>query len=193
MYGKQGADFIGLLRNVWGWIYWISRGLIPLGTYLVWYFAQSEPVQSIAIASVCGLGSEAILRSKFYLTSETANGKSSDISKGFFDLIEWWQSLCLRQAGIARAGARQAFVEKELGQLTDFVPFAQRMKLNASVFSAEVTVEIGQKVDAMLGAFEIDLGKPNANPTYLNKAYIAKLGYALLDSVGKSGIRTLNR
>ena len=93
IYAKMGNDFSGVLTNIWGWIYWGSRGLIPAGAYLVWYFTQVPPVQSWKAAIVCGLGAETILRSKLYVTTKTEDGKSEDVFRGLFDLIEWWQSL----------------------------------------------------------------------------------------------------
>lgn len=193
MYAKQGADFFGLLSNVWGCVYWISRGLIPVGAYLVWYHVQGKGTQSPWIAVICGLGSEAIIRSKFYVTSKTADGKTDDVLKGLFDLIEWWQALCLTKAAISRAGEKGSFVEEQFGKVTDFPAFAQRMKLKAAVFPADVATEIGKKIDAQVVAFQADATKPNVNQAELHELYGAKLGYVLLESVGKSGIRTLGR
>ena len=190
---KMGNDLLGLLTNVWGWIYWLSRGSIPAGVYLFWLLAQPSRAHSLGVALVCGLGAETILRSKLYITSKTENGESKDVFKGVFDLIGWWQALCLRQAGISRAGHRQKYVKRQFGALTDFRALTQKLFDNAISFPPDVQTEITQKIDALLVQFEREPTRVTAEQqALLHRVYILKLGYAMLDTVGKSGVQTLN-
>jgi hypothetical protein len=193
IYAKMGNDFLGVLTNIWGWIYWLSRGIIPTAAYLFWFFAQAAPAHSWQVALVCGLGSEVILRSKLYVTSKTENGESEDVFKGVFDLIEWWQALCLRQAGISRAGDRQKYVKEQFGAFTDFPALTQKLLTNATGFPSFVQTEITQKINALVVQFQAEPARHTAEQqALLHRIYILKIGYAMLDTVGKSGLLTLN-
>jgi hypothetical protein len=193
IYGKMGNDFTGVLTNIWGWIYWLSRGIVPAGAYLFWYFKQAPPSHSWQAALVCGLGAETILRTKLYVTSKTEGGKSEDVFKGFFDLIEWWQSLCLRQAAISRAEGRQKYVKDQFGAATDFPALTVKLLTNATGFPPFVETEITDKIKALVTQFNAE--PPRTAPeqqALLHRTYILRIGYAMLDTVGRSGLLTLN-
>jgi len=63
------------------------------------------------------LGSEAILRSRVYLGERKgADGKVEEVAKGVFDLVAWYQALCLKMAGEQLANGRQRFHRNAFGQ-----------------------------------------------------------------------------
>ena len=194
MYAKMGHDFTSVLSNIWGWIYWLSRGFIPVGAYLIWFFLQTPHAHSWQVALICGFGAEAILRSKLYVTTKSEGDKKDDVFKGVFDLIEFWQSLCLKQAGIGRADVRQRFVKDQLGAFNDFPAICQKFQTNAPSFPASLQSDINQKISTFLAAFGKELSQTEVSKqSVLHRAYILKLGYAMLDMVGKTGLRTLNQ
>lgn len=166
MHAKMGHDFTSVLGNIWGWIYWLSRGFIPVGAYLIWFFVQTPHAHSWQVALICGFGAETILRSKLYVTTKSESGKKDDVFKGVFDLIEFWQSLCLKQAGIARADVRQKYVKNLLGAFDDFPAICQKFQTNAPSFPASLQSDINQRIDMLVTAFNKELSG-TAQPCFI--------------------------
>ena len=152
---------------------------------------QSEPVQSIAIASVCGLGSEAILRSKFLSDERNSQWQKQRHLKGLFSTSSSGGNRFAsdKLVSLAQGGASGLRGKRSLAidGLCACGPAGET--LNASVFSAGRDRWDRAKGRCGVRCFRNRPWRARmpARPN-LNKAYIAKLGYALLDSVGKSGI-----
>jgi hypothetical protein len=173
---KQGPDFLDTLKTGWGVSYWISRGLIPTGTYVAWFFMQGQEHSPWA-AFACGLGSEAVLRAKLFLGQEN----KQDIYKGFFDLIEWWQGIFITKAASVLSQQKIKFVRDRVGGETDFRDFADRVMRNAPAFR-EKEEEIRQTVDKLLKSFTAE--SPNVSAEEVNrfnKKHIFELSFDLLN------------
>jgi hypothetical protein len=138
IYAKQGSDIFSILRTGWGICYWLSRAAIPAGAYVIWYLAQEKQQHSAVIATLFGLGSEVVLRSKFYWGSRSAGaGKQEDVLKGVFDIIEWWQGFALKKANVALAKRKQNLVNRLTTNENNFANFSQRVKNHANSFDDE--------------------------------------------------------
>ena len=192
---KQGIDFFAALTTGWGFVYWLSRGLVPVGTYIAWYFKFQNPHEhSILAAALCGLGSETLLRAKVYLgQTQTAGGKPEDVFKGLFNLIEWYQAYCLKRSGISLAERRRKLVSKLLTSKTDFPTFSAAVKASAASLDDNEKSDVRKKADELLAEFQkqLALTAGGDETTRLHRDFIFELGYALLKLVGKRGLKTL--
>lgn len=185
-YGKVGSDFLNLLTgNNWGRGYLLSRMVIPCGAYVAWYFSQTPSVHSFPMALACGLGAEALLRAKFYVGTDKAGGpKTEDIYRGLFDLVEWYQSLCLRKAGIASADSRKEIVERVFRGREDFVRLCADLRLRVDSLPTDVAAEVSGKIDEAVSRFTAT-APPSAEA---HRRAIFQLGYALLIILGESAL-----
>ena len=191
---RQGIDFLAALTTGWGFVYWLSRGLVPVGTYIAWYFIQNPQEHSVVAAALCGLGSEALLRTKVYLgQTKTAGGNPEDVFKGLFDLIEWYQAYCLKRSGISLAERRRKLVGKLLTSKTDFPTFSAAVKASAASLDDNEKSEVRKKADELLAEFQKQLAVTAVGDetTRLHRDFIFELGYTLLKLVGKRGLKTL--
>jgi hypothetical protein len=192
---KQGSDFFSALSTAWGSVYWLSRGLVPAATYLVWYFAQHPPAHSVLAATLCGLGSEAFLRTKLYVGQappSTSGGKAEDIFVGLFNLIEWYQAYFLKRSGIALAKRRRKLVSEMLKATSDFRTLSRHVKASAASLNEDEKIEVRNKTNDLLSEFNKEMmGTPEAEAVRIHETFIYELGYALLKLVGQRGLSTL--
>jgi hypothetical protein len=190
---KFGADSPGVLTTFTGWLYWLSRALVPVVVYIVWYNLQQPPHDSIVTAALCGLGSELVLRSRFYFGEKTQpDGKVEEMAAGIFDLVHWYQALCLKAAGDKLASERQQFVEALLTAETDFPKLALRAHSNAGAWAIQ---EEQQKLLDLIADLETKFGRATTGLsgvklTECNRAFILELGYAAMRLVGRKSLKT---
>lgn len=186
IFSKLGNDFLGILHSVWGWIYWLSRGLIPLAAYVSWFLLSQTPSRhSIGIAFACGLGSEGVLRTRLYFGTQKVEGKSTDWFVGLFDLVAWWQAWCLRRAAIAHANSRIRFVRKLMESESDFNALCQRVRANTGAYSTDLQDELNKNLANLQKGFSKELADTQETGVAdLHKVFISRLGYALLASLG---------
>lgn len=191
---KFDADSPRVLTTFSGWIYWLSRALVPTAVYVIWYRMQQPPQDSVLTALLCGVGSEAILRSRFYLGErKQSDGKVEEVAKGVFDLVHWYQALCLKAAGDKLATERQLFIETLLANETDFVLLARRAHSNAGAWAIE---EEKQKLLAVVSDLQTKFTKAAQNISgskleQLNREFILEFGYAAMRMVGRKSLKTL--
>jgi len=196
IYTKFGADSSRVLTTFSGWIYWLSRGLVPVVVYEIWYQLQDPPQDSFVAAALCGLGSEAILRSRFYLGDrQQPDGKIEEVAKGVFDLVHWYQALCLKGAGDKLAGERQAFIETLLAGEADFIALTGRSRSNAGAWAIEEDkqklLNLTNDLEAKFNQAAQGLGGPKLDK--LNRAFILEFGYAAMRLVGRRSLSTFIR
>ena len=187
---KQGSDFISVLGTGWGSAYWFSRVAVPVAGYVVWYWNQAIPRHSALAATAWGLGSELVLRSKFYIGSRAApNGERADILKGAFDLIEWWQGVALSKASIALAERKTRLVNRLTVAETDFPRLCARVKDHAGGLDDAQRDAVVKKTSALLGKFEEAGG--SAQEAEQHRKFSRELCYLLHRLVGKRGLLLL--
>ena len=141
---------------------------------------------------IWGLGSESVLRAKFYLgTRTTPDGKQDDILKGVLDLVDWWQQFALAKASIALADSKQTMVNRLTASEMDCRTFCQRVKNHAASLDDQQRIAVVAKTDELLAVFQQNGGK-SLTPDQqrdLNR----ELCYGLLKLVGKRGLNLLIR
>lgn len=191
---KFGADSPCVLTTFTGWIYWLSRALVPVVAYAIWYNLQGESKQhSLVTAALCGLGSELLLRSRFYFGERTQpDGKVEEVAKGVFDLVHWYQALCLKAAGDKLASERQQFIETLLASESDFAVLATRARSNAGAFAIQ---EEQQRLLALVADLEAKFnlataGLADPELAKRHRAFILEFGYAAMRLVSRKSLKT---
>jgi hypothetical protein len=191
LFNVQGSDFLTILRTGWGFVYWSSRALLPMAGYLIWYFQQDTPHHSIAAAVTAGLGSELLVRAKFYIgQAKDANGKPVDVLKGVFDLIEWWQRFALDKANIALADVKIKWLNVHVKEV-DFEGFYQRVCANAASLPADQQAPLLALAAKNYAAFRQDGGTALTAEAQLQHS--RALVFGLLTLVGRRGVIMLMR
>jgi hypothetical protein len=185
---KQGSDFFHVLRTAWGAGYWFSRMLIPALGYFLWYYLQNDPQHSLWVAIIWGLGSEMVIRTKFYFgTRPSPNGQQDDIFKGLFDLIDWWQKFALSKANITLAVYKREVVNGLTEKENDFQEFCQPVKNHANSLDAEQRAEVEKLIVEGLATFN-DEGRTALDSEQQRDQHIRVLCYGLLKLVGRRGL-----
>jgi hypothetical protein len=180
-----------VLRTVTGWLYWITRGLVPAACYWAVWANALGGVHSWAVAAGCGLGSEAVLRSRFYVRTAKQNEKPVDVYKGLFDLVEWYQNLLLKAASDQLAAGRIAYMQAAFANLTSFPELCDKIRLNAKGFHLSGK-DIGFHVEKALKDFGKEAAVIAKTATLaLHIEYAHELGYVLIELVGRNGFATL--
>jgi len=194
IYAKFGSDAPRVLTTITGWVYWLSRGFIPFVVYVTWHQTQQPPQDSFLAAAMCGLGTEAVLRSRIYLGERKApDGKVEEVAKGVFDLVNWYQVLCLKASSDKLADERKKFIEALMANQSDFPQLARRARSNAGAWAIE---EEKQKLLTLIGDLEgkfqrTVIGLPKDELKQTHKEFIYEFGYAAMRLVRRSSLRTL--
>src|ERR1035441_8760765 len=114
-----------------GLIYVFSRGLVP-ATVFCGLYAGGVWKEKLGLWSLaCGVALESILRTRFYVKQKAANGMPpEEIWRGFFDLVRWYQNLCLEAAAANLAKGRKIIIESLLGPTPDFCALLNKVQTN---------------------------------------------------------------
>lgn len=193
IHAKFGADSPRVLTTGTGWLYLLSRGVVPIVVYTIWRQLQEPPHDSLLAAALCGLGSEAVLRSRFYLgEKKSPDGKVEEVAKGIFDLVNWYQTLCLKSSGDKLAGERQEFIEKLLEKEVDFAQLSNRARTNAGAWAIEDEKQklINLITDLEKKFCEAANGQSGDELQQTNKDFILEFGYAAMRLTGRNSLRT---
>jgi hypothetical protein len=193
-YAQAGSDGPNLLKTAAGVFYWSSRGVVPVATYLVWFFLRDPHIHSVIAAISSGLGSEAVLRSRFYFGEKKASGgKSEEVFKGVFDLLAWYQGLLLKLAGEQAAEGRQKFVENLMKGETNVPQLVQRAKTNAKAWPIkEEEDKLQSMLDSFLTRFQKELiADPPPDLAQFHHEYIMELGYAAMRLTRRKSLKVL--
>lgn len=91
--------------------YLLSRAIIPAGIFVGLVATKAIEEQFWWWALVVGTGTEAVLRSKFFVR-RTATDPPEDVLWGPFDLVKWYQELFLAEIGSHLSAYRIALAER---------------------------------------------------------------------------------
>lgn len=181
------------LLTLHGLIYTLSRGIAPSLIYVSLYATSLISTNAFLWALGLGAGSEAFLRSKFYIKEEQKDGGSIDLLKGPFDLLHWYQNLMLEQAATSLTASRKRFIKSSLPQNVLFLPLCDRVVENLQAYPKDQ--------EALMQAIEVEVRKlvdkfnevvsQEHDPEKVNKKYCELLGYKVLNHTGMRGFKTL--
>ena len=178
--------------------YLVSRGLVPLGTFAALYAFRGLAVADATtwgLAAASGLGSEAVLRTKVYLKTDQ---KGVDLYRGLFDLLKFYQDICLEAAAGRLAESIKAFVQKSMNEGPSFPEVLKKVRQNLGFLDPSLLARDLNLVEKDLKRLEAEYttrlatlqqGNPGPSQAQLNdleREYRIKLGYLLLTAVKQS-------
>jgi hypothetical protein len=161
-----------------------------MAAYAIWYIFQNPPKHSILAATLCGFGAEAVVRAKFYWGSEkSSDGKSTDILKGIFDFVEWWQDLALKKANVQLGVIKNRWMNRLVPPETNFNTLCQRAKAQAASLDDDQREAVIKQVETIHQNFLKEGGEDLPSQDKLD--YCRTLGFGLLKIVGQPGVKLL--
>ncbi len=192
-------DAFRALKTPPGTAYLLSRGVVPFGLFWGLYTHRalsSTDASSWGLAVGCGVGSEAILRAKVYVKTDQ---QGADSYAGLFDLLKFYQDLCLEAAASWLARWRKALVSRSMNNGPAFPNVLGRVRqnlqgLNDPALLARTFNEITQDLTRLETEYNTRLAAlPQDNPgpaqqqlDDLNREFRIKLGYFVLVAVKQS-------
>jgi hypothetical protein len=184
VYEKFATDAFAALKTAPGFFYLLTRGAVPVGVFYLNKATNVVGGPSWIQALVVGTSSEIVLRSRVYV-KKSSNGPQDDILKGPLDLLRFYQNYLLDLACTGVARQRRAFVRKRLPNLP-FAPLCQRLRDNLPAWTdTAARAEIETTMNTIATEFAL-AGSPPAK----EDEYRYKLGYAVLNRVGKGAFNT---
>jgi hypothetical protein len=183
------------VKTSWGVLYLLSRGVLATTLFLIAIINGVVKSKYLLWALVFGATSEIALRTQFYIRETTKGGRTSDLLKGPFDLVKWYQDFFLVKAQESSAQARKRFIKSNLPESVSFPDLCVRAVLNLNAYPAEqmkmVTV-IASEVAKLRDKYKEDCEKIDApSRDQLNKEYCIRLGYAVLNAGGEKAFQIL--
>jgi hypothetical protein len=172
----------------WGRLYLLSRGLLASALFLAAVVNGVVKDNHLFWALIYGATSELIFRTRFYIKETEKDGRTSDLIKGPFDLIKWYQDLFLEKASQSLAEARKQFIKSNLPQSVSFPDLCVRVVRNLNAYpteKAETVAVIASEVAKLREMYKESCDKSSASPDQLNQEYSELLGYAALNADGK--------
>ncbi len=190
---KHGS--LRALGTLPGFLYVASRGAVPGAVFAGMYAGGVIGQQLWLWALACGITLESVLRTRFYLRQTGGDGAPpEEVWRGLFDLVRWYQNLCLESAAAQLADRRKRFVTALLGATPDFPALLQKARNNLLSWPDQnVQADLSAKTAKLEGEFNGEL--PQAATAIaqqeLNTRYSHKLAFVVLDALGEKGCRTL--
>jgi hypothetical protein len=174
-----------------GIFYLLSRGIVPAILFILLLAYKMIESHLILQALACGTGAELVLRTRFYVKQSQKGDDVEELSRGPFDLLRWYQSLFLESIAEFLAKSRKRFVKDLLAAGEDFQTLHKRVQDNLGAWPDQsVVTELGTALARLLAEFDTERQK-QADVRVLQETYRLKLGYLLLNKVGRNGLRTL--
>ena len=172
----------------WGVLYLCSRGAVPTLVFVLWL---GDKPNAWLYAIGCGSLGEVALRSRFYLRRVRTGDEFSEVYKGLFDLLRFWQGLFLELIAGTLAVARRRLVEVVLSDGAGFKELMARYRRNKGALRNEQ--DVLNKLDHDIQGLEkkYDAGGSTGRSPDEEQEYRHRLAYIILDAVGEKGLRTL--
>jgi hypothetical protein len=189
IYERYYKDSLSASLTLPGLAYLLSRGAIPALLFGILYgyrfVERALPLQALA----CGTGAELVLRSRVYLRQAQKDDGVEELLRGPFDLLRWYQSLFLESIADSLARVRQRFVQAHLPE-GDFENLCDAVSNNLDAWpEAAIRSDIETAVNRLKKDFEAE-ARAGSSALELDQKYRFKLGYLLLNKVGRSGFNT---
>jgi|ERR1044071_7355048 hypothetical protein len=150
-----------------GALYLLSRAAVPAATFSLLYGTGTIATNLWLWSLVSGTGSEALLRSNFFIKKADVPGPnaaltaapsvSQDVMFGPLDLLKWWQELALNQIGPYLSGNRLNFVKKHTPKANDFSKLCVTIKDNLLGLQNQGPVPaLSAEIDALAAEYKND-------------------------------------
>ncbi len=172
-----------------GALYVVTRGTASSLLFVGLYAPHVIDSNLWAWALGCGASAELVLRLKVYVKQmQTVDGGIEELLRGPFDLLRWYENLFLQFMAGALAGDRRRFVEAHLPRGFDFRALAGRGLSNLGAWpDSQVGALIGMDIDKLT----VEFGALTTPPVDSDLQFRMKLGYRILDRVGRNGFKAI--
>lgn len=199
---NYAMDVIRACRTPHGVLYLMTRGGFP--TLLFRIALQNKLIGGSQLwlkAAACGAGAELFLRTSFYIKRNQVGTHFTELAKGPFDLLRWYQNYFLE--GIADRLARQRldFVHECLPPEKTFLELCEIIETNLPAWPGghrryvhafdDVTLVLEKDVSRLRVKFRAETCGGQSIGSKVDKKYCMKLGFLILDRVGRTGFKTL--
>jgi hypothetical protein len=183
IYERYGKDFVAGALTLPGILYLLSRGAVPGLLFVLLYPTGALGRYAWLAAIGCGVSSEALLRSQFFI-KRTETGQ--DIVAGPLDLLKFWQNLGLQKIGEYLANKRRRFVDANLPKLP-FAELCNTVLQNLGALTSDETEK------AIRGAIGTVIAEYQEATTPSDAEYRFKVGYLLYRRLGREEFKTIVR
>jgi hypothetical protein len=168
IYESYRKDSFSGIRCTPGLLYLLSRAAVPAATFCGLYATGLVTTNLWLWALVSGTGSEALLRSNFFIkkadmpSQQAAAGSKEaeiqpDVMFGPLDLLKWWQDLALTSLGPHLGRDRLTFVKKYTPTFDNFPKLCGLIKDNlGSLQDTKLAAEVRVQVDQLCGEYQND-------------------------------------
>lgn len=191
IYQRYEKDSGRAAGTFWGVVYLLSRAIVPAVVFVGLFRSRLDTPFLPLYALGCGVGAEALLRTQFYIKSaKTPEGAFQEIFKGAFDLLRWYQGFFLQSIAGGLAAIRQRTVRRALPEGQNFRGLVAVFDKNATGYPDPPAIaDLQGKVRALETEYNAKAAEgQNSN---LDEQYRHKLGYIILNAVGRKGLKTL--
>ena len=131
VYEKYRHGSFRALGTLPGFLYVVSRGVVPAAVFAGLYAGGVIRQQLWLWSLACGITLESVLRTRFYLKQTGGDGvPPEEVWRGVFDLVRWYQNLCLEGAAAQLADRRKRYVTSLLGATPDFRALLAKVRNN---------------------------------------------------------------
>jgi hypothetical protein len=168
IYEKHPKEFIDGSVTFPGVLYLLSRGALPGIAFVLLYPRGYLGSIDWVAALVCGVSSEALLRSQFFIKR---TGTGEEVLAGPLDLLKSWQAIMLQYVGPHVARKKKHFIDTYLPK-QPFLDLCKIAKQNLGLFDENRTKQIRDEVDGLLA-------KHHAETTPSDAEYRLQLGFLL--------------
>lgn len=185
IYNRYPLESISLLSAPPGLLYLATRGLVPSATYCAIVASrQSIPIPPPLFALCLGVGVELVLRMRFFVRENTkADGGTSELMFGPFNLLKWYQDWFLTRLGVYVGDVRKECVNTLLPEDKSFLELCELIDDRRDLLQADQKAEVNKVVARHKKLFaDGKIPDPRAK---------VRLALALLNVVGKRELSQL--
>jgi hypothetical protein len=198
-YGRDVRRACGTLPGI---LYLGTRGILAcLAFEVAWYYKLiGEPFLWMK-AAACGAGSELFLRTQVYVRQAGMGSHTTEVLRGPFDILRWYANYFLEEMAAGLAMARKAFVFRHLPPGKKFLELCDLVGSNIPAWpkggtrygprSEETARALEKLVKNARDKFVAERDAAGVRTPEAEHTHCVKLGFAILDRVGRTGFKTL--
>jgi hypothetical protein len=186
---RYDRDAVDAARTLPGIVYLFSRGVLPAVVfsflYAYGYLQRFIFLESLA----CGTGAELVLRMTFYVKQQKQGGGFEELLRGPLDLLKFYQSFWLEAIAGRRAESRKRIVQSVIRD-TKFQDLVTNFGKNSGAWpDARLVGKLVTEVQELEASYKKELAA--GGDANLDEIYKFKIGFLILNRLGKTGLKTL--
>lgn len=126
-YFRESTSFA--FRSGWGWLYFGSRGMLPVVLFVAVRLLRGEPPEALqawhpyawhpfALAIASGIGAESLLRVGIVGRNRSGDEPARDDIHSLFKLLRWYESIVIRKIAAELSERDDRFIRDHLSEIT---------------------------------------------------------------------------